>query len=144
MYSFKLEKDDMATYISWESQASRSLDFVVNMSSKVLACLDFSEDGKTSRSLQFLEVCSNKTADLSSSYFFSVSQHSDNKNITMDGLFPGITKNQNALPWHGITYFIPEDCALFFTNFKKYLGLYIIIIKLLIKNIKRNSYRTFL
>ena len=64
MYSFKLEKDDMATYISWESQASSNLDFVVNMSSKVLASLDFAEDGKSSRSLQFLEVCSNKTSDL--------------------------------------------------------------------------------
>ena len=121
MDSSKQEKDDMTTYITWESQASRSLDFVVKVSSKVLASLDFGEDGKTSRSLQFLEVCSNKTADLSSTHFFSASQHYDNENITMDGLFPGITKNQNALPWHGINYINPEDCDLFFTNFKKYL-----------------------
>ena len=40
----------------------------------------------------------------------------------MDGLFPGITNNQNALPCHDINYFNLEDCDLFFTNFKKYLG----------------------
>ena len=122
MDSFIKEKDDMTTYISWESQASRSLDFVVNISSEVLASLDFSKDGKTSRSLQFLEVCSNKTSDLSSTDFFNASQHSSNKNITMEGLSPGITKNHNALPWHDINYFNPEDCDLFFTSFKKYLG----------------------
>ena len=74
MYSFKKEKNDMTTYISWESQASRSLDFVVNMSSKVLESLDFNEDDKIQGHYNFLEVCSNRTSDLSSTDFFSASQ----------------------------------------------------------------------
>ena len=112
----------MANDISWDSHASRNLDFVANMSSKVLALLDFSKDGKISRSLQLLEVCSNKTADLLPTDLFNASQHSDDKNITMERLFLGITNNQNAPPWHGISDFNPEDCGLFFTNFTKYLG----------------------